>query len=243
MSKMSLALLFLSCCGLLVALVQGQSADCPLSSDIDLVGDGSFLLRQVINPSTSTVSVELEYLGIGWVGIAFSETSLMVPNTAIIGLPDDGTVQKYDLTIRDISGVLPASSDRQTLTGTSIVQDGTSTILSFTRDLVETSETTVVAGSNMINVAYGSSNTLAYHLFRLPTTATFSECVLAAPVKAPVAAPRAVPIAFPVEEPMEKPVGHPKYGFGKGMAGMKGSGREKDKYGMQKKKMGRRNRQ
>jgi DOMON domain len=184
-SKMLLSLF--SSLTLLASIVHGQSTDCPLTSDIDLKGDGTFLLRQVINPSTSTVSVELEYMGIGWVGMAFSTTATMIPNTAIIGLPDAGTVQKYDLTIRDISGVLPASADRQTLTNASIVQANGITTLKYTKALTESGETTVLTGSNMINVAYGMSNTLAYHLFRLPTTATFTECVAAGSTGSPVA--------------------------------------------------------
>jgi DOMON domain/Eukaryotic cytochrome b561 len=175
------------------SLIQGQSTDCPLGSDIDLAGDGSFLLRQVVNPSDSTVSVELEYMGTGWVGFAFSTTATMIPNTAIIGLPDDDTVLKYDLTIRDISGVLPASADRQTLTNASIVQANGITTLKFTRALSEANETTVVPGTtNTILVAYGLSNTLGNHLFRLPTTATFTECGAAIPV-----APSAAPVAAP----------------------------------------------
>jgi DOMON domain/Eukaryotic cytochrome b561 len=211
----SKALLFLlSSLFSIPTIVNGQSTDCPLTSDIDLKGDGSILLRQVINPSTSTVSVELEYLGIGWVGMAFSETTTMVPNTAIIGLPDAGTVQKYDLTIKDISGVLPASSDRQTLTNTSIVQDGTSTILKFTKPLIETGETSVLTGTNMINVAYGMTNTLAYHLLRLPTTATFTECVAAGTTASPVAPTSPAPVAPTSPAPVAAPVAAPTAGAG-----------------------------
>jgi hypothetical protein len=61
----------------------------------------------------------------------------MVPKVAIIGLPDENTALTYDLTIRDISGVLPAAADVQTLTETSVVQENGSIILRFTRALNE----------------------------------------------------------------------------------------------------------
>jgi hypothetical protein len=172
----------------LFSSIHGQTLDCSFQGDgIDLKGDGTFLLRQSINKVTSTINVELEYIGIGWVGISFTQSTLMVPNVAIIGLPDDNTVMKYDLTIRDISGVLPAAADVQTLTETSIVQENGSTIMKFSRALAETDETTVATGSNMILVAYGFSNTLARHSYRLPTTATFTECLVAGSTAAPVA--------------------------------------------------------
>ena len=190
------------------SLIRGQ--ECSLSEDIALTQDGTLVLRQVINTVDGTVSVEVEYFGTAWVGIAFSDDMTMIGSTAIIGLPDAGTVQKYDLTIQDISGVLPSSADRQTLTDFSIFQDGTSTILSFTKLLEETGEPTVVAGSNIILVAYGMDNTLAYHDFRLPTTAEFTVCAAAAtPTSAPVTAPVAVPVAEPVAAPVAVPVAAP----------------------------------
>jgi hypothetical protein len=184
--KISIALPLILTTTLLLSSIYGQTLDCSFQGDgIDLSGDGTFLLRQSINTVTSTINVELEYIGIGWVGISFSESTVMVPNVAIIGLPAANTVLKYDLSARVVSGVLAASSDRQTLSNAFIVQENGSTIMSFSRALEETDETTVVTGSNTILVAYGASNTLAFHSYRLATTATFTECIASAPTISP----------------------------------------------------------
>lgn len=204
MTGVSIMLLLMFCGVLFTAVTQGQSTHCPLSTDVDLAGDGMLLLRHVINQFNMTITVELEYVGIGWVGMAFSNTQFMIPNTAIIGLPNEGTVLKYELTSRIILGVVPASADRQTLTDTSIVQENGVTTLKFTRALTETDETTIGLNTNTILVAYGSSNALNYHAFSLPTKATFlTLCDAAAspapffPVVVPVAVPEAVPVLAP----------------------------------------------
>jgi hypothetical protein len=197
---------------LLVPLIHGQAVECD-GPELDLAGDGSFLFRHSVNPSDSTISVELEYVGTGWVGFSFTEGVRMVPNVAIIGLPDAITVMKYDMTLRDISGVLPSSADAQTLTETSIVQENGSTIMRFTRAFDQTGETTLVpGGTNLILAAYGTSNTLGYHLFRVASSFTLLEYT-GAPATAPVEAPTGmgaptgadVPVTIPVEAPVEAP--------------------------------------
>jgi hypothetical protein len=198
-------LLLMTCVLLSVSLIQGQSNDCPLSSDVDVAGDGMLLLRHVVNQFNMTISVELEYVGIGWVGLAFSNIQTMIPNTAVIGLPNDGTVLKYDLTSRIILGVVAASADRQTLTDTSIVQNGSTTTLKFTKSLTETDEPTVGLNTNIILVAYGGSNILNYHAFSLATTATFSTLCDASASAAPFDGP----VAVPVEEPLVVPLAAP----------------------------------
>lgn len=188
----------------------GQEYDCSFQTDIPVKDDNSFILRQSINPSTSTISVELEYIGLAWVAISFTEIATMFPNVAIIGLPDDQTVLQYDLSSKDISGVTPQSDElQQVITNKEIIQDAESTILRFTRPLSISGETTVTTGDNQILVAYGTSNTLGYHGYRLPTTVTFTECIVAGtpvtpvaptPVAVPAVAPT-TPVAAPAESP------------------------------------------
>ena len=146
------------------------------------------------------INVELEYKGIGWAGISFSESVSMVPNVAVIGLLDDNTVLKHSLVAKVISGITTLASD--TLTDASITDsaDTGSTILKFTKPLEETDETTISAGdTNIIFVAYGTSNTLNYHAYRSSKTVTLNECVLADTTPTPIVAapPTSAPVASP----------------------------------------------
>lgn len=183
--------------------------DCSFPTAVDVSsGDGSFLFRHSIHPELQVINVELEYKGAAWVGISFSESTSMVPNVAVIGLPEDNTVLKYSLGGKVVTSVTALSSD--TLMNASIKYNETtgSTILAFSKPLVETGETTIAAGSsNIILVAYGLSNTLNTHAYRASQTVTLNECVLpagttAAPaVAAPPTAPTPVaspPVAAPV---------------------------------------------
>ena len=191
-------------------LVDAQEYDCsfPTAMDVSRGGDQTFLFRHSIHPELRVINVELEYKGAGWVGISFAGSTSMIGNIAVIGLPDDGTVLKYNLAGKQTSLVTPIASD--TLTDTSIVYnpDTGSTILKFTKPLVETGETTISAsGENIILVAYGASNTLATHASRNPITAvTLKECVLAGTTAVPVAAPPpTAPVVVVVTPPVASP--------------------------------------
>ena len=99
-------LLFLGTSMLYSSKCQAQTTlDCAFQEDLDVQGDGSLLVRRVVNQDDQTVTVQLEYAGEGWLGFAFSEQPIMVPNTAVIGLPDTGVVEKYDLTARALEPV------------------------------------------------------------------------------------------------------------------------------------------
>jgi hypothetical protein len=115
------------------------------------LNDGSLLLRHIVNPTEASVKVQLEYDGIGWLGATFVSTRTMVPNVAIIGLPDTTVVQKSGLTAQNIDGVQPLpDSSRQTLTDATIEQDETKTVL------VEDGEVAVSAGAPVtVMLAYG----------------------------------------------------------------------------------------
>jgi hypothetical protein len=196
---------------------------CAFQEDFDIRGDGSLLMRQFINNGDETVTVQIEYNGVGWVGFAFSESISMVPNTAVIGLPESNTVQKYSLVFRSLSGVIPLDSSVQTLSIATITQDDSRTILTFTKNLKEPNEVAVLKGENRFNWAFGSSNDLAIHQERGSATLTLVQCLAAAdeeqqppiaPVPttvAPIVVGTSPPAATPVVEGTASPIAVPSY--------------------------------
>ena len=88
--------------------------------------------------------------------------------------------KKYDLQFRGRTGVTPLlEQQRQTLTDTSIPQENGSTVLRFTKNLVEDGELAVIAGetNTRFNSAIGASNYLAQHHYRGSATHTFDQCL------------------------------------------------------------------
>jgi Eukaryotic cytochrome b561 len=188
-------------------VASGGELDCTFPAAVDILGDGSLLLRHIVNPEEATVKVQLEYAGIGWLGATFVSTRSMVPNVAIIGLPETKVAQKYGLTAQIISGVQPLTeSSRQTLTDATIEQDDTKTVLTFTKPLVEDGEVAVAAGETVtVMWAYGSSNELAYHQNRGYMDTTIPVCVAAGQTAAPIAPTPVVSAVAPVAVPATAP--------------------------------------
>ena len=156
----------------------------------DVRGDGTLLMKNYINVVDKTVSVQLDYLDEAWIGFAFTEEAVMVPNIAIIGLPDLNAVEKYSLTLRDLAGVAPLEEARQTLLDGSIVQTEGRTNLEFTKLLSEDDEVEIKTNAaNRFNWAIGSGNDLAKHLERGSILLTFNTCNQkeGSPVAPPVA--------------------------------------------------------
>jgi hypothetical protein len=194
---------------------------CAFQQPFDIRADGSLLLRQFINTDDETVTVEIEYNDIGWLGFAFSESASMVPNTAVIALPDAKSVQKFSLESRSLAGVNPLDISIQTLTDTSITQEDGRTIMTFTKKLVEANEVTVNKGENRFNWAIGSRNDLSIHQFKGSATLVFTQClkkaendpapsVLAPSAPLPdTARPTAGPALSPTDSPVSAPVTTP----------------------------------
>ena len=138
-------------------------------------------LSYVVNIDDSTTgqgtfSAELVYTGLGWISLGFSSDGLMVPSQAVIALPDNSTVQKYDLTLKDISGVLPSPS--QTLQDVDVKQNSTHTIMRFTKLLMEDNEIAIIGdGDNTFIWAYGDKNSLGYHIGRGAHPLTLAPCI------------------------------------------------------------------
>ena len=110
----------------------------------------------------------------GWIGLGFSQDGTMSTSQAIIGIPDEDTVRKYNL-----SGyhATPMADERQTLRDTSIIVDDMNgkTILTFTKLLIEDDEVHIVEnGKNIFLHAWGGS-TLGYHAGKLSFSIDFGS--------------------------------------------------------------------
>ena len=197
------------------APIAGEELDCSFQDEFLVNDDGSLIMRGVINPQENTVTVELEYVGEAWLGFAFSEEPIMVPNTAIIGLPDEDTVEKYFLQSRSLDGVTPLAEEQQTLSGTSISQVDGITTLTFTKPLVEDGEVAVAVGDVRFNWAIGFSNDLNVHALRGSVVAPFAACLVMEGTEAPTAAPPVAlpsPTAAPNQAPTNLPTSSPTVG-------------------------------
>jgi DOMON domain/Eukaryotic cytochrome b561 len=128
-----------------------------------VVTEGDITIRSVHNVEDDTYSIEMTYNGKGWIGFGLSNTGLMVPSKAVIGLPDTGIVSSYNMTSKSLAGVTKFDSPL-TLTETSIVQNDTHTVLAFTKPLVDWKEFIAsTTASNSYIWAVGSSNELGWH--------------------------------------------------------------------------------
>lgn len=122
-------------------------------------------LNAVIDPFGATMTIELIYDGVGWLAMGFTNGQALMPGSeAVIGLPGTGNVEKYNLNARDISGVVPMDSVKQTLINATIVQEDGQTILSFTKLLREEGEHSITTeGANTFLYAFGFDNNLGVH--------------------------------------------------------------------------------
>ena len=109
-----------------------------------------------------TITVEMTYAGDAWIAFGVSENGLMPGSKAVIGLPDTGIVEKYDLTARSLAGVTPAA-DSTSLSQQTITQANGVTTLTFTKPLEEPGELPISLTDSIFLYAIGSSNTLGFH--------------------------------------------------------------------------------
>ncbi len=101
----------------------------------------------------------LEAVNDGWVGIGFSPDGEMAGSQAVIGVPADGTVLKYDLT----TTATPMDGARQTLTGTSIVESDGTVLMVFEKLLVEDGEVPIVEDAENRFIHARGAGALGYH--------------------------------------------------------------------------------
>ncbi|KAL7481470.1 hypothetical protein ACHAW6_007153 [Cyclotella cf. meneghiniana] len=99
-----------------------------------------------------------------WLGWGINPSGEMIGGEAVIGLPDEGTVRKYNLFDESMEGVVEMDDALQTLMDTSIVQENGTTIMSFAKYLEEDQYGIFDSGlPNSFIWAVGSSNALGYH--------------------------------------------------------------------------------
>jgi len=124
-------------------------------------------------------SAQVTYEGQGYIGLGFSPDGKMVGSLAVVGSETEDAgwdVAKYDMTSYFLPGV--TRSAQQTLQDTTIEQNDTHTIMTFSKYLVEDGEITIDANGaeNYILVAGGFSSDLANHQYKASTRVTLNVC-------------------------------------------------------------------
>jgi len=162
----------------ITSLTNAQTSPaCPSTLNNFVLLDESTVFYYALLPSTATGSNDppngilcgrVEHEGEGWISLAVAQTAdEMVGGEAIIGLPDENSVLKYEMTGKSTNFVTPMAESMQTLWDESIVQEDGKTIMTFAKWLVEENELEIAEGRNDFLFASGSSNTLAYHAARM----------------------------------------------------------------------------
>ena len=155
---------------------------CPETLDGIITTPDSAVLYYAMVPSNppgannGILCARLEVEGDSWVAFGISEAGQMIGSDAIIGLPDENTVLKYDLEGKSTNLVVAMEEDKQTLMDSGIVQEGGLTIMEFTKLLIEEGEIPILEeGTNNFLFSRGSGNDLGYHSTRVSFTKDFSE--------------------------------------------------------------------
>jgi hypothetical protein len=143
---------------------------CPDTLDQSYEIDEGTTLYYALVPSDPVASGNgffcgrLEVENDGWIGIGFTSSGRMDGSQAVIGIPAQGTVLKYDLVSYDAT---PMSGDKQTLTGTSITEEEGKVIMGFTKMLIEDGEVPIIKDSeNIFIYAAGNGGYLGPHTKR-----------------------------------------------------------------------------
>ena len=166
------AVLPLLAAAIATVIVNGQesSRSCPATLDLSVEIDDGTMLYYAIVPPYLCGRLEVEHEdGEGWIGLGFSGSTKMDDGWAIVGIPAEGTVLKYDLTY--VATLM--DNAKQTLTGTSITSSGDGlVIMEFVKLMEEDGEVPIVIGENRFIQAKGPME-LGYHTNgRISTTVT-----------------------------------------------------------------------
>ncbi|KAL3817059.1 hypothetical protein ACHAXA_000109, partial [Cyclostephanos tholiformis] len=149
---------------------------CPDTLDQSTVIDSSATLYYAVVPSDPAGSSNgllcgrIEVENDGWIGIGFSTDGLMAGSQAVIGIPAEGTVLKYDLT----STATLMNEERQTLTNTSIAEVDGLVIMEFVKLLVEEGEVPILEGVENIFIHARGLSELGYHSSRISSVVVLS---------------------------------------------------------------------
>jgi len=126
-----------------------------------------------------TLTVEAVLQKVGWIGIGFSDSGFMAPSTAVIALPDEPVSNvnpaKYHITSSYDGGM--RRDMEPSLSNANILQNETTTVLSFTIPLLRKGEVSILVNeTNHIIFAFGYRNDLSYHADRDSISLQFTPC-------------------------------------------------------------------
>ncbi|CAB1102188.1 unnamed protein product [Ectocarpus sp. CCAP 1310/34] len=132
--------------------------------DYQVTPTDGFEVHWSVDTVAETISIEVVSTAVAWTSLGFSSDLSMVGSDAVIGLPEESTVEEYDLTSHALAGVVLSST--QDITGGSVSQDASGTTLSFTRPLAPANKQAIsgTPGDETIFIyAFGEGNELAFH--------------------------------------------------------------------------------
>ena len=114
------------------------------------------MLYYAIVPPYLCGRLEVEHEdGEGWIGLGFSGFTKMDDGWAIVGIPAEGTVLKYDL-FHDVATAMDTT--KQTLNGTSITSSGDGlVVMEFVTLMEEDGEVPILVGENPVLFSYGGA--------------------------------------------------------------------------------------
>ncbi|CAM9712018.1 unnamed protein product [Ectocarpus sp. 12 AP-2014] len=156
--------------GCVLGSALGQGGECTASTDASfdyqVVAEDGFTVYWTVDTAAEEVTMQVVFDGEGYVGLGFSSTGAMVPADAVVGLPDEGTALEYDLSRSALSS--DNEHETQEISGASVTQANSTTILVFTRPLSPTDDSKTVLSAEegeeaTFIWAYGNSNTFQYH--------------------------------------------------------------------------------
>ncbi len=124
----------------------------------------------------TSLSAKVAYYGTAYVAWGASRDFMMVGSEAVMGLPDAGTVLKYDMSATSSAGVSAMSSSKQTLAGASVTQADGWTTVTFEKLLVEDGEIAIARGVNKFIWAVGNGNAKGYHPYRGGLSLDLTTC-------------------------------------------------------------------
>ena len=140
----------------LLTAISTAIASCPTTLDLSVEIDDGAMLYYAIVPPYLCGRLEVEHEdGEGWIGLGFSGSGTMDGGWAIVGIPAEATVLKYDL-FHDVATAMDTT--KQTLTGTSITSSGDGlVVMEFVTLMEEDGEVPILVGENPVLFSYGGA--------------------------------------------------------------------------------------
>ena len=140
----------------LLTAISTAIASCPTTLDLSVEIDDGTMLYYAIVPPYLCGRLEVEHEdGEGWIGLGFSGSTKMDDGWAIVGIPAEATVLKYDL-FHDFATAMDTT--KQTLTGTSITSSGDGlVVMEFVTLMEEDGEVPILVGENPVLFSYGGA--------------------------------------------------------------------------------------